>query len=268
MRLTDTHCHLNLNHYQDDLETVLARARDQGVVRILIPGTNLETSKKAVELAERYSELFAAVGVHPNEATSWNDDTCRQLEELAAHPKVVAIGEIGLDYYRQYAPHDLQQEILKQQLNLATKTDLPVIIHNRESLSDLWPVLARWQSELSRDGSQLADRPGVLHSFDGDLDTAFEVIEHRFFIGVTGPITFQNATARQEMFRRLPLNALLIETDSPYLTPHPFRGRRNEPGYVVYVAEKLANLHDIPIEQIADQTGQNADWLFSWRAID
>lgn len=268
MRLIDTHCHLNLNHYQDDLEAVVDRALDRGVDRILIPGTTLETSRKAIELAERHPKLFAAAGVHPNEATSWDADTFRQLEQLVSNPKVVAIGEIGLDYYRQYAPTDLQKEILAKQLNLATKTNLPVIIHSRESLSDLWPVLARWQSDLSRDGSQLADRPGVLHSFDGDLDTAREAIESRFFIGVTGPITFQNAKAKQEVFRNLPLEALLIETDSPYLTPHPFRGRRNEPGYVFYVAEKLANLHRLAVEEVAAQTSRNADWLFSWRAID
>ena len=268
MRLTDTHCHLNLNHYQDDFDAVLNRAWDQGVDRILIPGTNLETSRRAVELAELHSNLYAAVGVHPNEANTWDDQTLSQLERLTTHPKVVAIGEIGLDYYRQYAPHDLQKKILEKQLNLATKTDLPVIIHSRESLLDLCPVLFKWQSELSRNGSKLAETPGVLHSYDGDQKTARQAIDSQFLIGITGPVTFQNAQFRQETIRNLPLESLLIETDSPYLTPHPFRGRRNEPGFVFFVAEKLADLHQVSVEDVADRTTKNADWLFSWRAID
>lgn len=268
MRLTDTHCHLNLEHYRDDLEDVLNRAWDAGVDRILIPGTNLESSRTAVQLADAHPNLFAAVGVHPNEATSWDAQTGQQLAELAGHPKVVAIGEIGLDYYRQYAPHDLQNEIFRKQLDLATKTNLPVIIHSRESLSDLWPILSSWQSNLVQGGSSLAEKPGVLHSYDGDLETARKAVESRFFIGVTGPVTFQNARVRQEIVRNLPLEALLTETDSPYLTPHPFRGRRNEPEFVLFVAEKLADLHHLPLEGVADITSKNADGLFSWRATD
>ncbi len=236
------------------------------MTRILVPGIDLDTSRQAVELAERHPNLFAAVGIHPNDALSWNDGTLAALRELASHPKVVAVGEIGLDYYREYAPHQLQQQILRQQLGLAAELGLPVSIHTRQSLEDVWSILKDWQASLNTQGALLAEHPGVLHSYEGNLETAQEAIRHHFDIGVSGPVTFKNAPDRQRLIENLPLENLLLETDGPYLTPHPHRGKRNEPAYVALVAEKVAALHNLPVSTIGLFTTQNANQLFDWGA--
>jgi TatD DNase family protein len=265
--LTDTHCHLNLNIFQEDLPAVLDRAWNAGVVRILIPGIDVETSRAAVMLAERHDHLYAAVGVHPGDASTWNKDTLNILRDLAQHPKTVAIGEIGLDYYRDRSPRPLQREVLEKQLALAFELDLPVVIHNRESIEDLWSILSEWHAGLMNHSARLAARPGVLHSFDGSLDTAQAAVEKGFFIGISGPVTFKNAQERQRLVAGLPLRGILIETDAPFLTPHPYRGRwPNEPALVAFVAEKIAGLHGQPVEMIARETCRNADQLFDWGA--
>lgn len=266
--LTDTHCHLNLNIFQEDLTRFLARAAEAGVERILVPGIDLETSRQAVALAEKHSCLYAAVGVHPGDASSWNSGTLAALRELAAHPKTVAIGEIGLDYYRDRSPRPQQREVFRAQLALAAELRLPVVIHNRESLEDLWSDLAAWHEDLAKSGSPLAKRPGVLHSYDGPLSVALQAGERGFFIGISGPVTFKNARERQEVVAGLPVDRILIETDAPYLTPHPHRGRwPNEPAFVAYVAEKVAELHHQPVEAIARITWENAATLLEWGAI-
>ncbi|HEX9019144.1 MAG TPA: TatD family hydrolase [Anaerolineaceae bacterium] len=263
--LTDTHCHLNLNIFQDDLAQVLERASARGIGRILIPGIDVATSRLAVALAEQHDWLYAAVGVHPGEASTWKDDTLTILKELARHPKVAAIGEIGLDYYRDRSPRPLQREIFQAQLALAAELGLPVVVHNRESLEDLWSDLSAWHDALVRGNAPLARRPGVLHSFDGSLSTATQAIERNFFIGISGPVTFKNATERQSVVTGLPLDHLLIETDAPYLTPHPYRGRwPNEPAFVAFVAEKIAALHQQPVETVTRITWENAAQLFDW----
>lgn len=262
--LTDTHCHLNLNLYQADLHTTLQKAWDQGVERILIPGIDLETSRLALEIAETHPACYAAIGVHPNDALSWQDSTLAELRALASHPRVVAIGEIGLDYYRDHAPHPLQQEILRHQLALAAELNLPVVLHNRQAFEDLWQIVQPWQMELAATQSQLAQRPGVFHSFDGSLEIGQMLIQHHFRLGISGPVTFRNARERQQLIAKLPLEALLTETDSPYLTPDPFRGRTNEPAYIVYIAQKIADLHSQSIERVATITSHNAEQLFLW----
>ncbi len=267
MTLADTHCHLYLRQYDQDLPAVLEHAWEQGLVRILTPGIDLETSRQAVALAESHTNLYAAIGVHPNDAQSWDAGTLDALRELAKSPKVVAIGEIGLDYYREYAPHELQQQILRQQLELAAELGLPVSIHSRQSLDHLWSILRDWQRTLSQQGNRLAGRPGVLHSYEGDLETAQEAIEHNFAIGVSGPVTFKNAPDRQRLVANLSLENLLLETDAPYLTPHPHRGQRNEPAYIALIAAKVAELHDLPVSTIGEITTRNADHLFNWRAV-
>lgn len=264
--LTDTHCHLNLNTFQDDLDAVIDRARESGVQRILIPGIDLPTSRLAVDLAERYAPLYAAVGVHPSDALSWDEHSLSQLRELAQSRKVVAIGEIGLDYYRDHAPRELQRQVLLQQLELAGQVELPVSIHNRDSFTDLWELISGWQADLARSGSKWAGSPGVFHSFDGLLAEAKQVIEHGFFLGVSGPLTFTNAKARQESFAQLPLANLLVETDAPYLTPHPHRGKRNEPSYIPLIVNKIADLHQIEYDKVAQETSANAARLFVWGA--
>ncbi len=263
--ITDTHCHLNLDIFQDELAEIIERAQNRGVRRILVPGIDLETSRKAVDLAERFPDLYAAVGVHPSDAGSWNEDTESLLRELAAHPKVVAIGEIGLDYYRDHAPRSLQRNVFRAQLELAAELELPVIIHNRNSFDDLWMDLSEWQEQLARRNLTLASRPGVLHSFDGTLATARQVIEQGFYIGISGPVTFKNARERQNVVAGLPLEHLLIETDSPYLTPQPYRGKwPNEPANVAFIAEKIAELHDHAPENVIRITWENAATLFNW----
>ena len=263
--LTDTHCHLNLNIFQDTLAQVLERAWEKGLERILIPGIDVATSEKAVALAEQFPNLFAAVGFHPSEAGSWNETIIPSLKDLARHPKVVAIGEIGLDYYREPFSRPVQREILRAQLELASEMQLPVILHNRESFEDLWSEITDWHARLTQAGSPLALRPGVLHSFDGTLANAQAAIELGFFIGISGPVTFKNARDRQAVASELPLKKILIETDAPYLTPQPYRGRwPNEPAYVSFVAEKLADLHAQPLQVITRATWENAAQLFKW----
>jgi TatD DNase family protein len=265
--LTDTHCHLNLNPVFDDLEEVLKRAWDSGINRILIPGIDLETSCNAVALCNRYPNLYAAVGIHPNDALKWDKSSSNQLLQLAKDPKVVAIGEIGLDFYRDYCPIEIQENVFLSQLEIASDLNLPVIIHNRQAFAKTWNILYEWRQGLLMKNSSLAIYPGVMHSFDGSLEDARQAIEQNFFVGVTGPITFRNAKDRQQTIQSIPLNCLLLETDAPYLTPHPYRGQRNEPAFVRLIAETIASLHHVPLEIVAIATSENANRLFSWRAF-
>ena len=264
--LTDTHCHLNLQSFQEDLEVVLERAAQAGVTRILVPGIDLPTSRLAVEIAERHPSVFAAVGIHPSEASSWDATTLTELEELAHHPRVVAIGEIGLDYYRDHAPRDLQRQVFHQQLELAFDAGLPVSVHNREAFDDLWFELSGWQECVRQSGSPLADLPGVLHSFDGNLPQAEQALRSGFFLGISGPVTYKNATQRQDLLHQIPVSAMLVETDAPYLSPHPFRGQRNEPAHTRLIVEKIASLHHMDINVVAQETAINAARLFAWGA--
>ncbi|MDR3574743.1 MAG: TatD family hydrolase [Anaerolineaceae bacterium] len=265
-RLIDTHCHLNLNLFQNDLANVLARAWENGIERILIPGIDLETSRRAVELCENDPKLFAAVGFHPSEARAWDQNSRGLLIELAKHPKVVAVGEIGLDYYRDRAHRDLQIEVFLEQLEMASNLEKPVIIHNRQAIEDIWPILTEWQAGLVKQGTQTARRPGVLHSYEGTIELALKAVQLNFAIGMGGPVTFRNAPDRQHLASAVPLNGLVLETDAPFLTPHPHRGERNEPAYISLIASKIADLKNKPLEQIAEITSSNADRLFAWGA--
>jgi TatD DNase family protein len=273
VNLVDTHCHLDFTAFDEDREAVVERARQAGVQRILNPGIDLATSRRAIDLASdaRFPEVYAAVGVHPNDANSWTADTLDELYRLAQHPKVVAMGEIGLDYYRERAPHALQQTILEQQLALAFRCQKPVIIHLRNSDSqdrtatlDLLAILRKWWYMLRAENSTLSQAVGVLHSFSETEAIALQALEMNFWIGVTGPVTFRNAVDTQTLVSRLPLDRLLIETDAPFLTPQPKRGQRNEPGYVHWVAEKIACLKDLTLAEVARITTENATRLFNW----
>ncbi len=265
MFLCDTHCHLNLNIFEADLESVLARSRQAGLERILVPGIDLPTSRTAVRLAEQWPEIYAAVGIHPNDGLTWKSDTLTELRELARHPRVCAIGEIGLDFYRDRCPRNVQADVLRQQLDLAGELGLPVVIHNRDAFEDLFPILSAWAHDLQSPGSPQADRPGVLHSFDGSLEQAESLIDLNFLIGLNGPVTFKNAHDRHLAARELPLDVLLLETDAPFLTPHPHRGERNEPSFIQYINGKIADLRGISANLTAETTSNNAQRLFSWR---
>ncbi|HZU87515.1 MAG TPA: TatD family hydrolase [Anaerolineaceae bacterium] len=262
--LTDTHCHLNLNLFQQDLAEVLARAWDQGIQHILIPGIDLETSHMAIEIARRDPRLHAAVGFHPNDALKWNISAHEELFQLAQSPEVVAIGEIGLDFYRDRAPKETQLRVLCAQLELAADLNKPVILHSRDAMADLWPILQTWQANLQTKSLPLSFHPGVFHSYEGDAETARQVIAAHFCLGISGPVTFKNALQRQQTVAALPMEALLLETDAPFLSPHPHRGERNEPSFVVPIAEKIATLKTMSLESVVNATTRNAHDLFNW----
>ena len=259
MNLTDTHCHLDFRDFDKDRATVLSRAWEAGVERILIPGIDLPSSQAAVKLAERYAEFYAAVGMHPNSANNWDAHTLGLFDELSSHPKVVAIGEIGLDFYRDWTSHSLQKRVFREQLKLAEQLNLPVVVHTRNSsaedracITETLDILAKFQLT------------GVLHSFSGNLKEAKRTLDLGFYIGITGPVTFKNASELREIVSALPLDRLLIETDSPFLTPDPNRGKRNEPAFVRLVAEKISEIHHQPLDVVSEMTAANAQRLFQW----
>lgn len=239
----------------EDIDGVISRAAEVGVERIIIPALDLSNVRAVLALAERYAGVFAAVGVHPNSTADWRDEWIDDLRAPARHEKVVAVGEIGLDYYWEKAPAETQHRAFALQLELAAELDLPVIIHNRDAAPDVLRLLAA--SPLSG-----AARPGVLHSFSADWTTAEAALSMGFYLGFTGPLTFKKADELRDIAARAPLDRVLIETDAPYLTPHPYRGRRNEPAYVRYVAEKLAEVRGLSPEEIARATTANAERLF------
>ena len=243
---------------------VVDRARQNGVERILNPAIHLASSFDILRLAESIDEVYAAVGVHPNEALSWESGMQDSIQEAAHHSKVVAIGEIGLDYYRDYSPRDLQRRVFTHQLELAAEMNLPVIIHNRQASEDVLELLTAWHATLVKANSPLKDRPGVLHSFSDQLPVAKQAIDIGFFIGFTGPITYKNAYNLQELVKSIPLDSILIETDAPFLPPHPHRGKRNEPAHVRLVAEKLSELLEVDFQTVAKATTVNAKQLFGW----
>jgi TatD DNase family protein len=259
--MIDSHCHLDFPQFDQDRDEVLARALEAGLVAIVNPGTDLESSRRALALAERCDAIYAAVGVHPHDASTLDPQTLAELRQLAAHPRVVAIGEIGLDYYRDLSPRAEQRAAFEAQLALAAELGLPVIIHQRESATDVMAALRDWAA-----GGHAGC---VLHAFSGDAAMAHEAVALGFYIGVGGPLTFpqrgptgQNARRLPEIVSDLPVECLLVETDAPYLAPHPYRGKRNEPAYVRLVAERLAGLREMPLDALARQVTANAGRLF------
>jgi len=259
--LTDTHCHLNISAFKSDLPDVLERARSEGIQRMLIPGMDLETSRFAVEIAQDIPEAYAAVGVHPHYADSWNDEVHEEIRELARSSKVVAIGEIGLDFYRNLSSHEAQISAFRDQLQLASELELPVVIHNREAMAEILEIIVPWVERNSSVGNLT---PGVLHAYSADAESANVAITHGFYLGVAGPITFRNAEIRREITAQIPLDRILLETDSPYMSPHPLRGKRNEPANIKYIAQKLSDLFELNLSVIAENTAANANELFRW----
>lgn len=257
--LTDTHCHLTLPQFNSEVDQLLERALAAGVERVVVPGIDLDTSRAAVQLAERLPSVYAAVGLHPHSASDWSAELGSELEQLSRSPKVVAIGEIGLDFYRELAPRSLQRQALGGQLELAKQLGKPVIVHNREATQELLEVLIEWAGGLDTDRKR---RAGVLHAFSGDQQEAELAIESGFYLGVAGPVTYPNADDLRDTLRLLPLARLLIETDSPYLAPQPRRGKRNEPAYLPFIAEGLATLQGAELAATADATSENAAELF------
>jgi len=260
--LIDTHCHLDFDSYDSDRPAVLSRAREAGVIAVVNPAVDLTSSAAVCRLAAGEPLIFAAVGIHPNSSAGFDPASMDELRALAGQPRVVAIGEIGLDYYRDRSPKETQRRALEAQLDLAAELALPVIIHNREATADMLAVLGGWVDGLAA-GHPLRGRPGVLHSFSGTVSDAERAVELGFCVGITGPITFKNADELRRVAAHVPEDRLLIETDGPFLTPHPYRGERNEPAYVRLVADRIAGVRVSTYEAVAAQTAQNAVRLFA-----
>ncbi len=260
MRLIDTHCHLDFDTYEDVREDLLREAADAGVTRLINPGTDVPRSQAAVALAEAFPGVWAAVGIHPNSSADFTGTLPEEIQQLAEHPRVVAIGEIGLDYYRDSSPHDVQRRAFEAQLTLAAARGLPVIIHNRQADDDVLDVLSAWIAGLP---AALKSRPGVLHSFSAPLAVAERALDLGFYLGFTGPVTYKTADDLRHIAARVPADRILVETDAPFLTPHPYRGKfPNHPAYVRFTAERIAALRSMTDEEFADQTTANAERLF------
>ncbi|ENQ3108320.1 TatD DNase family protein [Bacillus sp. 491mf] len=251
--LFDTHSHLNAEQFKEDLQEVIARMKEVGVSYTVVVGFDEVTIKKAIELAETYDFIYAAVGWHPVDAIDMTEEHLKWLEELAAHPKVVALGEMGLDYHWDKSPKEVQKEVFRKQIRLARKVNLPIIIHNREATQDIVDILK--EENASEVG-------GIMHCYSGGVEVAKQCVEMNFLISLGGPVTFKNAKKPKEVAMEIPMEQLLIETDCPYLTPHPFRGKRNEPSYVKLVAEEIAKLKGLFYEEVAIKTTENAKKLF------
>lgn len=249
----DSHAHLDDRKYDADRHEMLMRAKENGVAAIVNVGYDLPSSRRSVALAEKYDFIYAAVGIHPHDAGEANEATFEEMKRMAAHPKVVAIGEMGLDYYRNLSPQNVQQEIFRRQIALAKEAGLPVIIHDRDAHGDVMRILKE---------EKTGDAGGVLHCFSGSWEMAVECIKMGFYISVAGPVTFHNAGRLKDIAARVPADRLLIETDAPYLTPEPHRGKRNESAYVLYVAAEIARLRGINPEELGELAAGNTKRLF------
>lgn len=253
MMLFDTHAHLNAEQFDTDLEEVIARAKAEKVERIVVVGFDKPTITRAMELIEEHDFIYAAIGWHPVDAIDMTEEDLSWIKELSAHEKVVAIGEMGLDYHWDKSPKDIQKEVFRKQIALAKEVNLPIIIHNRDATEDVVTI-------LKEEGAE--EVGGIMHCFTGSAEVARQCMDMNFYISFGGPVTFKNAKKPKEVAKEIPNDRLLIETDCPFLTPHPFRGKRNEPSYVKYVAEQLAELKGLTYEEIASITTENAKRLF------
>jgi len=260
--LVDTHAHLDFSQFEEDLDPVLDRARDQGVAFVVTVGFDLESSRKAVALAHEHQNLKACVGVHPHGAGKADASLVQSLRELSEDDQVVALGEMGLDYYRDRSPRSAQRRVFREQLELAAEVGKPVVIHDREAHGDMMKMIREWSQNVSRSNGNLRPPLGVVHCYSGDSAMADELFGLGFLISVAGPVTYENARPLQELVGRLPLEKLLVETDCPFLSPHPFRGQRNEPARVRLVASKIAEIKDVPLEEVARVTTDNAGQVF------
>lgn len=257
--LVDTHCHINFDSYDEDREAILERAAKVGVTTIIIPSVDLETSSAILKLTEEHTGLYGAVGVHPNSTANFNDGMISEIEAMAGMPKIVAVGEIGLDYHWRESPKETQWTSFEAQLALAKKLELPVIIHNREASDDVMSILDEWVKDLP---PKIKERPGVMHSFSAPEAIAERALAAGFYLGFTGPITYKNADQLRHIAAKVPLERMLVETDGPFLTPVPHRGKRNEPSYIPLIVQRLAQLKVMSAEEFGAVTTENAYRLF------
>ena len=247
--LFDTHVHLNARQFAEDRDEVIKRAEEAGVSKMVVVGFDEETIPLAMELAETYDHIYAAVGWHPVSAINYEDKHLDWIKSLSDHPKVVAIGEMGLDYHWDTSPKAKQEEVFRKQIRLAKELDMPIIIHNRKATDDVIRILQ--EEEASEVG-------GIMHCYSATVAEVEACLEMNFYISLAGPVTFKNAQEPKEIAKIIPLDRLLIETDAPYLAPHPYRGKRNEPAYVKLVAEEIATLREMTYEEVCEITMKNA----------
>jgi TatD DNase family protein len=251
--LIDTHAHLDFPEFCHDIRGVLDRAGKRGVQEIVTIGIDLVSSHRAANLAEAHTEVYATAGIHPHGARELDGETLLSLEGLACKEKVVAVGEVGLDYYRDRQPRPIQRRCLEQQLELAAQVSLPVVFHIRDAFDDFFKIIKAHRPRLAG---------GILHCFSGDWDIARTCLDMGFYISIPGTVTFPKAEAQQEVAKRAPLDRILVETDAPYLAPLPYRGKVNEPAFVYYTAEKIATLRGCTIEEVGARTTANAHEVF------
>ena len=247
--LIDSHAHLEMPEFRRDLETVIQRAKESGIGYIFTVGTERRDWKKTLEIANSHPSVYAILGVHPHNAKEIDEETYPILQKLCRDEKVKAYGEIGLDFYRNLSPRDIQLKRFREQIGLAKELGLPIVVHDREAHQETLEIL---RSEKA------SEYGGIIHCFSGDYEMAKACIDMGFFISIPGSITFNNAERFREIVKKVPLDSLLVETDAPFLTPVPFRGERNEPSYVRYTAQKVADIKKVPFEKVAEVTSENA----------
>lgn len=253
--LFDTHVHLNSKPFIDDIDNVVKLIKKNNVSKMICIGYDLQSSLAAIDLAYSYPNLiYAAIGYHPNDCKDLSDDDLERLENMMDEPVVVALGEIGLDYYWDSVEHDIQKEFFIKQIRIAKKKNKPIIIHNREATKDVYDILKN--EDISNIG-------GVMHSYSSSPEMAKEFIKLNMMISISGVVTFKNNKKTQEVVKEIDLDHLLIETDCPYLTPEPFRGKTNYPHYTIYVAEKIAEIKDIDYKEVIEKTYNNAMKIFN-----
>jgi TatD DNase family protein len=247
--LIDSHAHLEMPEFKKDLEAVIQRAEESGVEYIFTVGTEKKDWKKALEIANSHPSIYAILGVHPHNAKEIDDETYPVLEELCQNEKVKAFGEIGLDFFRNLSPRDIQLKRFREQIGLAKELGLPIVVHDREAHQETMEILKSEKAE---------ECGGIIHCFSGNYEMAKVCIEMGFYISIPGSITFKSAEGFREVVKKIPLESLLVETDAPFLTPEPFRGKRNEPSYVRYTAQKVAEIKNVSLERVAEATTENA----------
>lgn len=257
--MIDTHCHLNFHNYDEDRINVIQRALDANVDRVIIPAIDPPTCEESLELAQRYPGIYVAVGIHPNSTADFSEVHLEAIKQYAREDAVIAIGEIGLDYHWDKSPADVQKNAFRAQLALAAELQLPVIIHNRDASEDVMAILEDWQATLT---GTLQGQPGVLHSFSAPQAVADRALAAGFYLGFTGPVTFKKADDLRQIAESVPLDRILVETDGPFLTPEPYRGKRNEPAYIPLIVDKLADVKGIAATDMAQITTENAERLF------
>lgn len=251
--LVDTHAHLDFPEFSGDLRSVIERARKANVNRIVSVGISLDTSRKAIDIAETFDEVYATVGIHPHGACLIDEKTADLIRTLASHRRVVALGEMGLDYYRDRQPRHIQERCLRKQLEIACELKMPAVFHIREAYGAFFEILKDYTGLLTG---------AVFHCFSGDWSVAVRCLDLGFYLSMPGTITYSKAQMQQDVVRRIPLDRLLLETDAPFLAPVPFRGKTNEPSFIAYTAEKVAQLRACPLEEVSWQTSRNACRFF------